>query len=53
MGGRRARAHSNISEGGFKGTTGFKVNNAAVFTQMPSEVRASARRGRQVGAKMR
>lgn len=42
----------NISPG-FKAATGFKVNNAAVFIQMPSEVGVSARRGRQVGVKMR
>lgn len=29
---------------------GFKVNKAAVFTQMPSGVRASAGQGSQVGA---
>lgn len=50
-------ALANISEWkgaegvvGFKAQSGFKVNNAAVFTQMPSGVRANEWLVRQVGA---
>lgn len=42
-GGEWRVAASDISGGVFK--EGFKVNNAAVFTYMPSEVRVGARRG--------